>query len=187
MLIWKSIGASVLISFGALGLLYTNYSILSMILFSFGLITICTLNLNLFTGKCGFIFKDKTLHLLDLIVILITNIIISYALGILYGIAYPEIRTIAAEKVSTWSLDFSYFLKSCCCGVIMYLVVKIFKKYKSVIGICFGIPLFIMCGFQHSIANATIMGAASLLSPAILLCVAGNWVGSLFISALDNS
>ena len=55
MLVKKSITASLLISLGVFGLIKTDYSYFSMILFSLGLFTICKLNLNLFTGKCGFI------------------------------------------------------------------------------------------------------------------------------------
>ena len=62
-LIKKSIAASLLISLG-------NYALLKLgnpigpVIFAFGLLGVCYLGLNLFTGKCGFLF-EKTLDPID--------------------------------------------------------------------------------------------------------------------------
>ena len=77
----------------------------------------------------------------------------------------------------------AYFIKSVLCGVVMYLAVAIYKK-GSPLGIIFGIPLFIFCGFQHCIANVITMGVATGFSWSLVLAVAGNFVGSLLIWCL---
>ena len=67
--------------------------------------------------------------------------------------------------------------------MIMYIAVKCYKL-GSVWGIFFGVPLFILAGFQHSIANVITAGAAVDWSWSILLCAAGNFVGSVLIAYL---
>ena len=66
------------------------------------------------------------------------------------------------------------------CGVIMYLAVKMYKE-KTALGIIFGVPLFIFSGFQHSIANIITLGVASTFDWSIILCILGNFIGSLFV------
>ena len=69
-------------------------------------------------------------------------------------------------------------MRSVMCGVIMYLAVAIFRK-GSKLGILFGVPLFIFCGFQHCIANVITLGVAMGWSWTLILAVAGNFAGSL--------
>ena len=57
-LILKSVGASLLISLGNYALLKLG-SPIGPVIFAFGLLGVCFMKLNLFTGKCGFLFEDK--------------------------------------------------------------------------------------------------------------------------------
>ena len=72
-LINKSIGAALLISLG-------NYALLKLgnpigpIIFALGLLGVCYMGLNLFTGKCGFLIQDK-IKIIDLAIILVVNLI----------------------------------------------------------------------------------------------------------------
>jgi len=66
------------------------------------------------------------------------------------------------------------------CGVIMYIAVYMYKK-GTPFGIIYGIPLFIFCGFQHCIANVITMGIARTFDLSIIICIIGNFLGSLFI------
>ena len=65
----------------------------------------------------------------------------------------------------------------------MFLAVDIKKKYNTPLGIIYGIPLFIFCGLQHSIANIIACGMAQSLNPIhllyVLLAALGNWIGSI--------
>ena len=67
-LIRKSIGASILIAIGDYALLKLG-SPIGPVIFAFGLLGVCYMEQNLFTGKCGFIFQDKIKYY-DLILIL---------------------------------------------------------------------------------------------------------------------
>ena len=57
-LVRKSIAAALLIGLGDYVLLKLGQP-LGPFLFSFGLLGVCVLGANLFTGKCGFLIEDK--------------------------------------------------------------------------------------------------------------------------------
>lgn len=173
-------GASLLIGLGDYVLLKIGTPI-GPFLFAFGLLGVCVLKLNLFTGKCGFLFEDN-IKVSDLIIILVANLIFGYLVGMTFGLIDSEVLAAAGSKVAGWECSVEFFLKSVLCGVIMYLAVAIFRK-GSPLGILFGVPLFIFCGFQHSIANAITAGVTmelnlNIILP-ILICAAGNLVGAL--------
>lgn len=177
-LINKSIAAALLISLG-------NYALLKLgnpigpVIFSLGLLGVCYMGLNLFTGKCGFLFQDK-IKFKDLLIILIVNLIAGYLIGLAYSLLDKEVVTNAINKVSSWNVSLPFFIKSVLCGIIMYIAVYMYKK-GTPLGIIFGIPLFIFCGFQHCIANIITLGVARTFDYSILLCILGNFLGSLFI------
>ena len=88
-LINKSIGAALLISLGDYALLKLG-SPLGPVLFSLGLLGVCYMGQNLFTGKCGFLIEDK-IKITDLLTILLINLIAGYLFGLLYSVADPEV------------------------------------------------------------------------------------------------
>ena len=177
-LINKSIAAALLISLGDYALLKLGNPI-GPIIFALGLLGVCYMGLNLFTGKCGFLFQDKIKYT-DLLIILIVNLLAGYLFGLAFSITDKEVMTNAITKVSTWEISISFFIKSVLCGIIMYIAVLMYKK-GTPLGIIYGIPLFIFCGFQHCIANIITMGAARTFDISILICILGNFIGSLFI------
>ena len=180
-LIKKSIAASILIGLGNFALLKLGNPI-GPVIFAFGLLGVCYLGLNLFTGKCGFLFEDK-LKIRDLLIILAFNLIGGYLFGLLFRVADPSVIEPAVAKVATWEFSLAFFVKSFLCGVIMYLAVKMYKK-GTPLGIIFGIPLFIFCGFQHCIANVITLGVAADFSWSLILAVLGNFIGAIFMSWL---
>ena len=154
---------------------------LGAFLFALGLYGVCMLGANLFTGKCGFILEDK--KWCDLGIILITNLIAGWIIGWLFSLADPAIHEAAVAKFNSWDLSLGFFLRSVFCGMIMYIAVKCYKL-GSIWGVFIGVPLFILAGFQHSIANVITAGAAVNWSWTIPLCVVGNFVGSVTIAWL---
>ena len=175
-LIRLSAAASLLIGLGDFVLLKIGQP-LGPFLFAFGLLGVCILGLNLFTGKCGFLFEDN-IKLSDLIIILLSNLVFGYAFGVIFSMMDSAIIETAEAKVVSWSMSWEFFLDSMACGAIMYLAVDLYRK-GSKLGILIGVPLFIFCGFQHSIANAITMGVATGFSWTVALCAAGNFAGSL--------
>ena len=178
-LIKKSIAASILIGLGGYVLLKISTPI-GPFLFALGLLGICYLNLNLFTGKCGFFIQDK-IPLTDLIEILLINIMGGICIGIIISIIDPTLIESAQARVINWSFSLQFFIQSILCGIIMYTAVAMYKK-GTALGILFGIPLFIFCGMQHSIANAVYFGIAGVGNwMLILFCALGNWIGSIIM------
>lgn len=177
-LIRKSIAAAMLISLGDYALLKLGNPI-GPVIFSLGLLGVCYMGLNLFTGKCGFVFQDK-IKAKDLILILIFNLLAGYLLGLLYSILDIDVLNNSVKKVASWDISISFFIKSILCGVIMYIAVYMYKK-GTPLGILFGIPLFIFCGFQHCIANIITMGVARTFDLSIVICIIGNFIGSLIM------
>ena len=179
-LIKRAVLASILIGLGDYVLLKIGAP-LGAFIFAFGLYGVCMLGANLFTGKCGFVLEDKKWR--ELGIILIVNLIAGWLVGYLFSLADPTVHEAAVAKVATWELSGSFFIRSVLCGMIMYIAVKCYKL-GSVWGIFFGVPLFILAGFQHSIANVITAGAAVNWNWSVLLCAAGNFVGSVLIAYL---
>ena len=177
-LINKSIGAAFFISLGNYALLKLG-SPIGPVIFAFGLLGVCYLGQNLFTGKCGFLFEDK-IKIKDLLIILGVNLIAGYLFGLLYSYADSKLVEEAINKIDTWEFSLAFFIKSCLCGAIMYIAVKMYRE-KTPLGIIFGIPLFIFCGFQHCIANVVTLGVAATFDVSLILAVLGNFIGSLFV------
>lgn len=175
-LVRLSAGASLLIGLGDYVLLKLGEPI-GPFLFAFGLLGVCVLGLNLFTGKCGFLFEDG-LKVSDLLIILAVNLVSGWLFGMVFGLIDASIDSVAWAKVAGWSFDWVFLLKSVMCGVIMYLAVALYRRGTK-LGIMFGVPLFIFCGFQHSIANAITLGVAVQFSWTVLLCALGNFIGAI--------
>ena len=183
-LILKSAAASVLIAIGDYVLL-TLGNPLGPFLFALGLLGVCVMGLNLFTGKCGFLFEDK-LKIGDLLLILLVNLIAGYLMGLLFSFCSEALVSAAVGKVESWDISLSFVIRSFMCGVIMYIAVYIYRK-GSPLGVLIGVPVFIFCSFQHCIANVITLGIARTFDWSLPVCVLGNFAGSLFIWYLSKT
>ena len=181
-LIKRAILASILIGLGDYVLLKIGAP-LGAFIFAFGLYGVCMLGANLFTGKCGFILKDK--KWLELGIILVINLAFGWLIGAMFRAADPTLADAASAKISGWEFSWPFFIRSALCGAIMYIAVKCYRL-GSVWGIFFGVPLFILAGFQHSIANVITAGVGLYFDWTILLCAAGNFVGSVTVAWLAD-
>lgn len=177
----KSVLASILIGFGVAVLLFLGNP-LGPILFAFGLMGVCYLQADLYTGKAGYYWKDKKANLAT---ILILNLAAGYTFGLLLGYSSPQLIPVALEKIVSWDFSMAFFIRSMFCGMIMYICVDIFKR-GSYIGILYGVPLFIFCGFQHCIANVIVLGVAQSWSWTLILAIIGNLIGSMIINVLSK-
>ena len=182
-LIKRAVLASILIGLGDFVLLKVGAP-LGAFLFALGLYGVCLLGANLFTGKCGFVIEDKKWR--ELGIILMTNLAAGWLIGWLFSLADPAIHEAAVAKFTSWDFSLGFFLRSVFCGMIMYIAVKCYKL-GSIWGIFIGVPLFILAGFQHSIANVITAGVAANWSWTILLCAIGNFAGSIAIAWLAGA
>lgn len=179
----KAILAPILIGFGVAVLLFLGNP-LGPVLFAFGLLSVCYLQADLYTGKAGYYWRDKKAELAK---ILLLNLTAGYGFGLLLGCSSPQLVQAAIQKIATWNFSLAFFISAVFCGMIMYICVELFKR-GNFVGILYGVPLFIFCGFQHSIANIIVLGIASwqtfTWSWTIILAILGNLLGSLIIDLL---
>ena len=70
------------------------------------------------------------------------------------------------------------------------MAVSIYKEKNHIAGIFFCVPVFILAGFEHSIANMFYFGAANMLTLQSIgyLCIVivGNAIGGMLFPLLDS-
>ena len=185
-----SIGASAYLSCLDKGLVW-----LGAILFSAGLFTICEYGFNLYTGKVGYIAYNFTnfKYIQLVLLILVVNIFSTWILGILCSSVFTNIKSTATSIYnSKISVPFwKTFISGNFCGILMFLAVDTWKRGKT-IGCFVYIPDFIVCGFDHSIADAFYFGAAQGLNTILsmknvlflVIVILGNAVGGMIVPLL---
>lgn len=153
------------------------------VLFAFGLTTVVYYGLKLYTGTAGFIRRQGDWSML--VMVLIGNIIGCLLTAWLIGYAQPDCIEPAA-KILAGRLakgPFACFLLAIGCGFIMTTAVEFARKGKM-LPLIFGVPVFILCGFAHSIADAfyfLVSPFTQLWQTEVLIVyiaeVLGNFVG----------
>lgn len=178
----KALFAGMAISMAGIGYLQVG-GLAGAVLFAWGLITVVQLQLKLFTGTAGF-FKSG-LEFIDIWKILLFNVIGCALASILFAGA-PGISQAAAAIINNRLAlgPVRNLLLSIGCGIIMTNAVYFAKgsgDYRY-LPLLFGIPLFIVSGFPHCIADAFYIIAARLPFDLMILlnwlcAVIGNFIG----------
>ena len=184
--------AGMMVSFGGAVLLSCDNRYAGALLFCIALLAICFFGFNLYTGKVGFLIADHgRAMIIKVFSGLAGNFIGTLLFGLIIGTAVPALREAAANACSVRlsQLPLQTVLRGFLCGILMYTAVWIYGSKKSVLGILFCIPVFILSGFEHSIADMFYFSlAGSLFAPRsllfLLLVVLGNSAGGLFIPLL---
>jgi formate/nitrite transporter FocA (FNT family) len=150
-LIRSSILAGITIGIAGFGYLAIG-GLAGAVLFSFGLLTVVGYKLKLYTGTAGFVNKGE---FVDLLVILLGNIVGCLLVGLLTRASNLELQA-AAQKILEVRLQNGALrcgLLGIGCGFIMTTAVT-FSREKNYLPLLFGVPLFIICGFTHCVADA---------------------------------
>lgn len=178
----KSILAGILIGLGVIINTQTAPP-LGPMLFSFGLLIIINMKLNLYTGKIGFLNKiDENCFLL--LIILIFNLFGIILTTGLYAFANKNfislIFSIATIKFS--KSFFTLFINAIFCGMLIHFAVK----NKVYIFTIFAIMIFILIGAEHCIADFPYLlfnfSFINLLK--FINIIIGNSIGSILIEKL---
>ena len=172
-----SLFAGLLIGLGAFGFLALG-GIPGAVIFAFGLIGVVLSGALLYTGKAGVLTDIGALTkiwLWNVVACIFVGLLV-YAIG---GEPFERAQTVVAGRLAQG--PWRSFLRAVGCGIIIDLSVYLWRISKSLIPIIFGVPLFILCGFYHSIADVVYLVAAWKWSPDILwfypIIVIGNYVG----------
>lgn len=165
-------------------------------MFCIGLFTIIHFDLWLYTGKVGYVFDNKPIYLLELLVSFIGNVLGSLGLASLIKLSNIGSKlTETASNVVSAKLDSSWYsilIMSIMCGVMIYIAVEGHKRCKYSIGkflfAFMPIMLFILVGFEHVIANVTYFTYAGTFSWKVIfyffLMFIGNAIGSIVFDGL---
>ncbi len=193
----KGFYAGILISIGGIAYLAIENKVVGSFIFSFGLLTVCMYSFNLYTGKVGYILVNKIDYLIELLLSLVGNLLGTFTIGTLMRFTRFQNYIDTATNIVNVKLNdniLSLFILAIMCGMIMYIAVNNYKKENDVIGkymtIFMGVMAFILCGFEHCVANMfyfSIAGTFSLKVFAYLLVmILGNSVGSVIIAWYYN-
>ena len=184
--------AGILISIGGTVFLSCDNRYLGAILFSVALLSICIKGYYLFTGKVGFLWEDHSRESISITLLaLFGNAIGTILCGFLLAEVLPNCQA-AAEKICSAKLTQAplfTFVRGVFCGILMYLAVSIYRDQKNPIGILFCIPVFILSGFEHSIANLYYFACSGIVSweacGYLWIVIAGNAVGGVLLPMLS--
>lgn len=162
------------------------------VFFCLGLFAICTFGFNLFTGKVGYVFEQPLAYTGFVLSVWLGNLVGTGLVG--YAVRATRIAGIA-EKAATIcqaKLDdnlLSIFILSIFCNILMFIAVDGFKNNShevgKYIGIFLGVIVFILCGFEHCVANMYYFSVANVWSGKALLYLlvmsVGNACGGVII------
>ncbi len=175
----KSLFAGILIGLGATGYLALG-GIPGAIIFAFGLIGVVLSGTLLYTGRAGVMTLGEIGELSQIWFFnILACVLIGLAVMSLGGEPVERARTVVAGRLAQG--PWRSFLRAVGCGLIIDIAVWMYRTTKNILPVLFGVPLFIVCGFYHSIADVVYLVAAWEWSPGILwyypIIVVGNYAG----------
>ena len=190
--ICSGISAGIMVSIGGCVFLACENRIAGAVLFSVALLVICFKGFSLFTGKVGYIpEKHGREEVSALLLGLLGNLIGTVICGLLIKAALPGLGD-SALAICTGKLTqtaYGTFVRGIFCGILMYSAVSIYRSSGSIAGIVFCIPVFILSGFEHSIADMFYFAVSGLVSAKafgfIWIVIAGNSVGGMLLPLLS--
>ena len=151
MIFRSSLLAGVCIGIAGWGYL-AEKSIVGAVLFAFGLLTVVHYALKLYTGTAGFIRRGEVGQLL---LILCGNIVGCLFVALMARCSPMPLQATAQgileARLATGPLRGGVLAIGC--GFIMTTAVTFGRQGKN-LPLLFGVPLFIMCGFPHCVADA---------------------------------
>lgn len=191
-LIIDGIKAGIMIAIGGSVFLACENRYIGAILFSVALLSICLKGYSLFTGKVGYLPENHSREAVKILLCdLLGNIVSTVLLGFAVSFANPALgeaaKVICEAKLSQEALQ--TFIRAFFCGVLMYMAVSTYREKGTLAGIFFCVPVFILSGFEHSIANMFYFGASGIINLDsviyLAIVVIGNSVGGMAMPILN--
>ena len=122
---------------------------------------------------------------------LLGNVIATALCGLAVRYAIPNLEAVAVtacagKLTQAW---WQTLIRGTFCGILMYIAVSIYRDKQTVSGILFCVPVFILSGFEHSIANMfyfAVSGDFFTVRGVIYLAlvVLGNSLGAMMMPLL---
>lgn len=158
-----SVLAGIAISIGCIVYLSVENPVIGAVLFAVGLLTVLTFGLNLFTGKAPYLCTKGPKYLPFMLNVWLGNLIGSGITALLiyqtrlYSKIIDRCTIIAETKVDDSLL--SLFILGILCGIMMYIAVDNYitqggaRNFTSGLVAVFCVAVFILAGFEHSVAD----------------------------------
>lgn len=183
----RGVLAGIFIAIGATAYLSVDTKALGASLFALGLLTVILQKYSLFTGKIGYVSQEK--DILPLALMLIKNIFGAAAVGMFSStLVSANAAALVKSKLSKTLPD--VFVAAVFCGILIYAAVELFSKNKHPLLVIMPIMIFILCGFEHCIADAFYFAASGIFNLRVLafmlVCIAGNAVGSIAVRLAER-
>ncbi len=195
--LFSAVLAGIMISFGGavyLACVAAEKAQLGAIMFSLGLSVILIMGFLLFTGKTAYLLENKPSYIPYLCTIWLGNLLGCMLMGTLVMFAKSNLaetaKTICENKLTqSW---WQTIILGALCGILVYIAVDYFRSDKDkkslpkyiLVFTC--VPAFILCGFEHSVADMFYFAASSAYSlysvqgiVYILLVSLGNLIGAV--------
>lgn len=182
----KSLAAGVLIGIGGMVFLSCDNRYAGALLFSVALLSILFLKMNLYTGMIGYLPENDIPFAVNTFVSLIGNFLAAFAVGYLRP---PMGNVVALCEARLAKSPLTVLVDAILCGILIYICVDIFKKQNKSLMVLFCIPTFILCGFEHCVADAFYFASARMLTAPgapffLLLAILGNSLGGMLLPTL---
>ena len=185
------------IGLGGIAFLTLDGKVLGVLFFTVGLFTICTFHLNLFTGKVCYVFQRDRAYARELPLIWLGNLAgtgLVAAVVRLSRLASLSEKAAAICQVKLSDTLVSLFLLSLLCNIFIYIAVEGFQKNPHELGkylsLFFGVMGFVLCGFEHCVANMfyfSVSGAWSAEALVRLLVMTlGNSAGGVLFALVHQ-
>ncbi len=182
--------AGIAISIGGIAFLASDSRAVGSALFSVGLFAVCTLGLNLFTGKICYIFQNPPAYAAGCALIWLGNLCGALLAGCAVRCTRLQAAVEKAVSLSETKLGDtpqSVFLLAVFCNILIYLAVESYRENPhqlgKYLGLFLGVAVFVYAGLEHCVANMFYFTVAGAWSPKallyILLMTLGNAVGGV--------
>ena len=194
----SSILAGTCIGFGGIIYLMSSNKVLGAMFFAIGLLTICSYGLHLYTGKVCYVFQNNKKFALQVPIIWFGNLIGTGIVALIVlatrnGSAIAE----AAKAICEVKMNDSFvslFLLGIFCNIMIYISVEGYNKIQYELGkyisLFLGVMVFILSGFEHSIADMFYFWAAGNWSAdsviRLLVITMGNAVGGIIFAEVKR-
>ena len=189
--------AGICISIGGTAFLASSNKAVGALFFTVGLFIILTFKFNLFTGKVCYAFDNKPSYLISLILIWLGNFTGAFLTGSLLRATRLVDLQAKCEVVANTKLNdnlLSIFILAILCNILIYVAVHGFNNFEQpiikVLALFFGVSVFVLCGFEHCVANMFYFSFAGVWSWQtffyLVVMTEGNIVGGLFIPLISK-
>ncbi len=156
------------------------------ILFSIGLFAVFTFGFDLYTGKVGYMFDNKPwTYGIDLIIMLLGNFVGTLIIASCMPMADQFVPGFIDARLAMLDTPWVIVMKGFICGILMFIAADVYKKKQSYLGAFICVPVFILAGSEHSIADMFYFCAAGEFTLDsflfIILVAIGNAIGGVLI------